>query len=560
MLAAMTAVTIAFGYAVCTESRCRQIGLPRARLFRRDAIVNTTSSSNVRVSSEQFLELAEKSQLVPADAVRRVRAGLRDSLTGRIAEDPQQVAAACIDGGLLTTWQAGMLLRGKHKGFQLGKYRLLDEIGSGGMSRVYLAEHVLMRRRVAIKVLPPARVDDSSYLARFRREAEAIAQLDHPNIVRAFDIDQEGNTHYFVMEYIEGKDFLQLVKQEGPVEYRQAAEYIVQVADALHHAHQAGLIHRDIKPGNCLVERGGTVKLLDLGLAKFAQDTRPSLTLMHEENVLGTADYLAPEQARNSHNVDHRADIYSLGCTFYFLLTGHAPFPTGSLSERLMKHQRAEPADIRLDRPDVPQPLVDICTHMMQKSAEKRYQDAGEVAKDLRDWLEGKFTEKQEGTAGPFGDVWRRAERPRSNSKAESKKGSTPAAGPAAAQRPGASRNGRSKQAVPAKPLKQKPSAKRRAASAAGKGAATDPPQATSTKSSVVLDDNGPARVPDDVPLLPNLTEIDIDLVEESEWDTGSRYLPRRSTASQSQSVWIWLFVSLGLVLVLVLFLVLSAG
>jgi serine/threonine protein kinase len=504
-----------------------------------------TPSSNVRVSSDQFLELVERSQLVPQDAVRRVCASLRDSLTGRVPDDPHQVAAAFVEANLLTEWQANMLLRGKHKGFQLGKYRLLGEIGSGGMSRVYLGEHTLMRRRVAIKVLPPARVGDSSYLARFRREAEAIAQLDHPNIVRAFDIDHEGRTHYFVMEYIDGQDFLQIVKDEGPLEYRRAAEYIAQVADALHHAHHAGLIHRDIKPGNCIVERGGTVKLLDLGLAKFVQDTGPSLTLLHEENVLGTADYLAPEQARNSHTVDHRADIYSLGCTLYFLLTGHAPFPTGSLSERLIKHQREEPQDIRIDRPDVPQQLVQICGQMMRKSPDKRIQDGGEVARQLRAWREGTSAQDQS-RGGPFGDVWRRAALQSGPTSGGTLQAADRPAKPRTAAR--AAPNGKTDRQVSAKPPNPAETGKESSNRTRVPMRGESPPRAVVP---AAVNSASSERDRSEPPSLPSLSSIN--LGEQHAWEAGSHFLPRRYALGDRKATWIWVgaVLSVGLLAIL---------
>ena len=217
-----------------------------------------------------------------------------------------------------------------------------------------------MKRRVAIKVLPQNRVNDSSYLERFRLEARAVAKLDDPNIVRAYDIDNEGNIHYIVMEYVDGQDLHQIVVANGPLDFDTAADYIAQVANGLQHAHEMGLVHRDIKPANCLVDRHNTVKLLDLGLAKLTEDDQASLTMANEENVLGTADYLAPEQALNSHEADSRSDIYSLGCTLYFLLTGSPPFPEGSISERLLKHQTARPESIFKVRPDAPPSLVDI--------------------------------------------------------------------------------------------------------------------------------------------------------------------------------------------------------
>jgi eukaryotic-like serine/threonine-protein kinase len=255
------------------------------------------------------------------------------------------------------------------------------------MSSVYLAEHELMRRRVAIKVLPQNRVNDSSYLERFRLEARAVAKLDDPNIVRAYDIDNEGNIHYIVMEYVEGQDLHQIVVANGPLEYDTAADYIAQVAQGLQHAHEMGLVHRDIKPANCLVDRHNTVKLLDMGLAKLTEDDQASLTMANEENVLGTADYLAPEQALNSHEADNRSDIYSLGCTLYFLLTGSAPFPEGSISERLLKHQTARPETIFKTRPDAPPSLVEICESMMSKKPIDRPQTAGDVAGILKEWL-----------------------------------------------------------------------------------------------------------------------------------------------------------------------------
>ena len=340
-----------------------------------------------KLDVDQFLDLLRRSNLVEKEQVNRALAGLKKQAPPDQLADTEFVANQLVESGLITRWQADKLVEGRHRGFFLGKYKLLDHLGTGGMSSVYLAEHVLMQRRVAIKVLPKQRVEDSSYLARFQREAQAAAALDHRNIVRAYDVDHDGNLHYLVMEFVEGRDLQRIVHDDGPLDYAVAADHIRQAAEGLAHAHRAGLIHRDIKPANLLVDHENTVKLLDLGLARFADDKIASLTKEHEENVLGTADYLAPEQARDSHGVDHRADIYSLGCSLYYVLTGHAPFPEGTLTQRLMAHQKEQPAPISHQRPDAPPDLVEICMRMMAKKPADRYQSADEVAEALGRWL-----------------------------------------------------------------------------------------------------------------------------------------------------------------------------
>jgi serine/threonine-protein kinase len=336
---------------------------------------------------DSFLDLVRRSELVDRDQLNRVLLTLKEEAHGEPIHDTEFVASRLVEAGLVTRWQVERLLDGRYKGFFLGKYKLLSHLGTGGMSSVYLAEHVLMHRRVAIKVLPKQRVNNTSYLARFRREAEAIAALDHRNIVRAYDIDNVNDLHYMVMEYVEGKDLQTVVKDEGVLDYARAADFIRQAAEGLEHAHQAGLIHRDIKPANLLVDPHNVVKVLDLGLARFTGEDRASLTVAYDENVLGTADYLAPEQAIDSHGVDARADIYSLGCSFYFLLIGNPPFPDGTLPQRLMMHQKSPPPDIHDRRPDAPEDLIEICLRMMAKKPAARYQSAQEVADVLADWL-----------------------------------------------------------------------------------------------------------------------------------------------------------------------------
>lgn len=336
------------------------------------------------VNTERFLEIVAKSRLVEPDVLAKFTKKLHEKYGETLPQDAAKVAAAMVDAKLLTSWHTEKLLTGKYKGFFLGKYKLLGHIGTGGMSSVYLAEHVRMQDKRAIKVLPRTRVKDATYLARFQLEAKAIASLNHPNIVLAYDIDNEKDTHYIVMEYVEGVDLQVLVRRDGPLEPSEAALLIAQAADGLQHAHQRGVIHRDVKPANLLLDLEGKVRLLDMGLALVAAQEEESLTVVHNENVLGTADYLAPEQALNSHTVDHRADIYGLGCTLYFLLTGKPPFPDGTLAQRIAKHQREMPPSIRKTRTDVPGELEGICVKMMQKEPQYRYQSAADVAEALR--------------------------------------------------------------------------------------------------------------------------------------------------------------------------------
>lgn len=335
-----------------------------------------------KLKVEQFVDLVKRSGLVDNERLSQALSGVDESVT-----DSGIVASSLTKAGLLTEWQTEKLLQGRHKGFYLGKYKLLSHIGSGGMGSVYLAEHQVMRHRVAIKLLPNHLAAHASYLERFHQEARASAALAHPNIIRAFDVDQQENIHYLVMEYIEGADLQVIVSRSGPLPFETVANYMRQAAEGLAYAHRMGVIHRDVKPANLLVDNEGTVKILDMGLARFSDETQASLTMAYDQKMIGTVDYLAPEQALDSHGVDGRADIYSLGCTFYYLLTGDAPFPKGTIPQRLIQHQSAEPTDVREFRPDAPEELIAICRKMMAKSVNDRYQSADEVAESLSEWL-----------------------------------------------------------------------------------------------------------------------------------------------------------------------------
>jgi serine/threonine protein kinase len=332
-------------------------------------------------TTAEFIDLLRKSGVSDE---KRLEAHLQKiQAAGPFPQEPAKLAGMLVRDGLLTHFQAEQILQGKWRRFTIGKYKVLERLGSGGMGSVYLCEHKLMRRRVAVKVLPTAKAQDPSSLERFYREARAVAALDHPNIVHAYDIDQDENLHFLVMEYVDGASLQEMVKRNGAMNSLRAAHYMRQAALGLQHAHNAGLVHRDIKPGNILVDRTGVVKILDMGLARFFNDEEDILTKKYDENVLGTADYLAPEQALDSHGVDIRADIYSLGATFYFVLSGRTPFGEGTVAQKLIWHQTRAPKPIRSFRQDVPQEFAAVIEKMMSKDPAQRYQNPSAIADAL---------------------------------------------------------------------------------------------------------------------------------------------------------------------------------
>ncbi len=335
-------------------------------------------------TTAELFELIRKSELLPA---QRLDTFLVQATAATPSATPKEMAALFVAAGILTQFQADQFLQGKWRGFTIGKYRVLERLGAGGMGTVYLCEHVMVGRRVAVKVLPTAQAANPSILGRFYREARASGALDHPNLVKCHDIDQDGNLHFLVMDYADGANLQEIVARSGPLSPERTAHYVSQAALGLQHAHGAGLIHRDVKPANILVERNGTVRVLDMGLARFFHDNTDLLTLKYDDNnVLGTADYVAPEQALNSHEVDVRADVYSLGATAYFCLTGQPPFPTGKVAQKLIWHQVRQPTPIRELRPNVPPGLIAVVNRMMAKAPTQRYQVPGEVVEALAPW------------------------------------------------------------------------------------------------------------------------------------------------------------------------------
>jgi eukaryotic-like serine/threonine-protein kinase len=340
------------------------------------------------VAAADFVALVQKSGLLSA-------AQLDDFLkrNAPLPESPKQVAQLFLKDGLLTRFHAAHLLSGKHRGFILGQYKILQQIGAGGMGVIFLGEHVGMGRKVAIKVLPASRAADRESLERFYREARVVAALDHPNIVRAYDANKSGSdVHFLVMEYIEGESLEERVRRKGPLPPQEAASFISQAAAGLQHAHEKGLVHRDIKPHNLLLDKNGIIKVLDMGLARFFDDPNDALTReLADGAVIGTADYISPEQAVDSHDVDIRADIYSLGCTFYFFLVGSPPFGDSSVTQKLLAHHMKDPTAIHLLRPEVPEEMSAVIARMMAKHPDDRYQSPADVIAAVAPWTNPRY-------------------------------------------------------------------------------------------------------------------------------------------------------------------------
>ncbi|MEA1950799.1 MAG: serine/threonine-protein kinase, partial [Planctomycetota bacterium] len=310
-------------------------------------------------TAEAFLAVLEKSELLTTEQFAEAQdATLLTSYASELAE-------MLIQQDMITPWQSTQLLAGRSSLF-LGNYALMDLLGRGGMGSVFLARHRTMKRRVALKVVSKQVGKDPASLERFLAEARLIASLDHPNIVQAYDVDKESDRFYIVMEYIEGQDLDVLVQEHGLFGFEEVADCIRQAADGLAHAHGRKMIHCDIKPSNLLLSDQGVIKILDMGMARLAGSGEDSGEQV-DHKVLGTVDYMSPEQAMNGPDFDHRADIYSLGCTLYFLLTGRPPFDGGSLTQRIVKHQTQPPPDILEAHPDTPKELVEICMKMMAK-------------------------------------------------------------------------------------------------------------------------------------------------------------------------------------------------
>ena len=320
------------------------------------------------------------SDLREAETVIRSEMAKRGSPAGEVSGD--QLAQQLVAMGRINRWQAAQLKVGRTR-FTLGPYRITDSIGQGGMGQVFKAEHTLMGRVVAIKVLPRNKSTPLA-IASFTHEIRAQAQLDHENLVRAFDAGHDGNVHFLVTEFVPGTDLRKFVRSRSRLTMQEAATIISQAASGLAHAHSRGLIHRDIKPGNLLVTPEGLTKVSDLGLAGFlesnlGEDPRAG-------KIIGTADYLSPEHIRSPLNVLPASDVYSLGCTLYYAVTGKVPFPGGSTREKARRHCEDIPLNPKRFNPELSDEFVDVLAAMMEKDPAKRIPTAEEVMDRLAPW------------------------------------------------------------------------------------------------------------------------------------------------------------------------------
>ncbi len=307
-----------------------------------------------------------------------------------------------VDAGYLNRWQVEQLKEGRTK-FTLGPYRIVNAIGQGGMGHVFKAEHKLLGRIEAIKVLPKSKSTPEA-VAAFQREIRAQAQLDHPNLVRVSYADFEGDTYFFVTEYVPGTDLRKLVRRNGPLRFPVAATIVSQAAEGLHYAHRRGLVHRDVKPGNLLVTPDGRTKITDLGLAWFLMEELENAKPAGKGSTLvGTADYLAPETIREPNRILPVSDVYSLGCTLYYAVTGKVPFPGGTTADKIRRHLDETPLNPLHFNPDLPEGFCDAIAAMMDKNPDRRTPTAAAVVELLRPWRDENATrhlaERQPGGA-----------------------------------------------------------------------------------------------------------------------------------------------------------------
>jgi serine/threonine protein kinase len=335
-------------------------------------------------SADDFLKTLLRSGLVET---AHVQAGLASLPKGH-RQDPQALAQHFVHIGLLTQFQASKLLQGVTLGLQLGPYRILTPIGKGGMGMVYLGIDQRNKQHVAVKVLSPQkRKEGDRHLARFVREMRIAERLMHPHLVIAQDIGRAHDVDYLAMEYIPGQTLFRMVTTQGPLSVARAAHLFAEVASALEYAHSKGLIHRDMKPANIMVTPNDHAKVLDLGLAIYQDEpVDDAQVLGGKGHVVGTFDYIAPEQTRDASKVDPRADVYALGCSLYFALTGRPPFPAGTSKEKIQAHRHQQPEPLNQLNPTVPEGFSALVRKMMDKNPDERFDSMTAVRAALLPW------------------------------------------------------------------------------------------------------------------------------------------------------------------------------
>lgn len=315
---------------------------------------------------------------------------------------PPALADELVRRGWLSPYQVLQLSENQGERLLVGQYLLIDRIGAGGMGEVFKARHRQLGRVVALKVLRKERGAQAVAVARFQREIRAVAKLSHPNVVRAYDAGEVGGQLFYTMEFVEGANLFQQVKRSGPLPVGLACEYARQAALGLQHAYESGVVHRDVKPSNLLVSPDGFVKILDMGLATLQESpTAAGGRVLTRLKVVGTPDYIAPEQARDSHAVDIRSDLYSLGCTLYYLLAGRPPFAGGKTpQEKMLQHQHEEHVPIETVRPEVPPGVRAVLRRLITRDVRARFQTPAELAAALEPFARRVAVTARTGTAG----------------------------------------------------------------------------------------------------------------------------------------------------------------
>ncbi len=348
-----------------------------------------------------FEECALFNGLLTAQQLEEVRVALRKGDKGPSPAAPTdlQLSEKCVELGLLNAWQAKQLLDGRTK-FTLGSYRIIDSLGQGGMGHVFKAEDPILKRVVAIKVLPRDKSTPEA-IANFTREIQALSSLSHPKLVRAVDAGNDGKVNFLVTEYVPGSDLRKLVRRNGPLSMEAAANIISQVAEGLHHAHQQSIVHRDVKPGNVLVTPEGDAKLSDLGLAGPMYSSNADQDPRYGK-IVGTADYLSPDHILSPWSPVPAWDIYSLGCTLYYAVTGKVPFPGGTTSDKARAHCSLKPLDPRRLNHQLSDAFVDVVADMMAKDPAQRVPSALAVIDRLAPWAREFQNRRQAAPPGPI--------------------------------------------------------------------------------------------------------------------------------------------------------------